>query len=132
MNTPSNNHTTEPRDVASSSSNSTGINLPPRNSSSNSTRINLPPRKPDSKFQRVLHPPLMTEPPGTLINQVGNKFYEAFQQKHGSYADLPAAKITELMKSSSLDNAPTQSLLSVVNGILEESVERRNGEIPLV
>jgi hypothetical protein len=44
-----------------------------------------------------------TEPPGTSINQVGNKFYEAFQQKHGSYADLPAAKITELMKSSSLD-----------------------------
>ncbi|XP_045790421.1 kinesin-like protein KIN-14P isoform X4 [Trifolium pratense] len=131
MNTPSNNHTTEPRDVASSSSNSTGINLPPRNSSSNSTRINLPPRKPDSKFQRVSHTPLMTEPPGTLTNQVGNKFYEAFQQKHGSYADLPAAKITELMKSSSLDNAPTQSLLSVVNGILEESVERRSGEIPL-
>ncbi|KAK2397576.1 P-loop containing nucleoside triphosphate hydrolase superfamily protein [Trifolium repens] len=118
-NTPSNNHTTEPRDVASSSSNSTGINLPPRKV------------LPDSKFQRVLHTPLMTEPPGTSINQVGNKFYEAFQQKHGSYADLPAAKITELMKSSSLDNAPTQSLLSVVNGILEESVERRNGEIPL-
>ncbi|WJX25753.1 hypothetical protein P8452_14763 [Trifolium repens] len=118
-NTPFNNHTTEPRDVASSSSNSTGINLPPRKV------------LPDSKFQRVLHTPLMTEPPGTSINQVGNKFYEAFQQKHGSYADLPAAKITELMKSSSLDNAPTQSLLSVVNGILEESVERRNGEIPL-
>ncbi|WJX29924.1 hypothetical protein P8452_18517 [Trifolium repens] len=118
-NTPSNNHTTEPRDVASSSSNSTGINLPPRKV------------LPDSKFQRVLHTPLMTEPPGTSINQVGNKFYEVFQQKHGSYADLPAAKITELMKSSSLDNAPTQSLLSVVNGILEESVERRNGEIPL-
>jgi kinesin family protein C2/C3 len=31
-----------------------------------------------------------------------------------------------------LQNAPTQSLLSVVNGILEESVERRNGEIPHV
>ena len=31
-----------------------------------------------------------------------------------------------------LQNAPTQSLLSVVNGILEESVERRNGEIPYV
>ncbi|KAG4391692.1 hypothetical protein GLYMA_05G233900v4 [Glycine max] len=35
-----------------------------------------------------------------------------------------------MMKSNSIDNAPTQSLLSVVNGILEESVERRNGEIP--
>jgi kinesin family protein C2/C3 len=34
------------------------------------------------------------------------------------------------MKSSSLDNAPTQSLLSVLNGILDESIERKNGEIP--
>nr|KYP61580.1 Kinesin-4 [Cajanus cajan] len=35
-----------------------------------------------------------------------------------------------MMTSDSLDTAPTQSLLTVVNGILEESVERRNGEIP--
>ncbi|KAJ1405704.1 Spindle pole body-associated protein Vik1/Cik1, microtubule binding domain [Sesbania bispinosa] len=73
----------------------------------------------------------MAEPSGALINQVGhNKLHEVFQLKHGGYADLPAARISELMKSTSLDNAPTQSLLSVVNGILEESVERRNGEIP--
>lgn len=31
-----------------------------------------------------------------------------------------------------LQNAPTQSLLTVVYGILEESVEKRNGEIPHV
>lgn len=31
-----------------------------------------------------------------------------------------------------LQNAPTQSLLSVVNGILDESIERKNGEIPHV
>lgn len=31
-----------------------------------------------------------------------------------------------------LQNAPTQSLLSVVNGILDESVERKNSEIPHV
>lgn len=31
-----------------------------------------------------------------------------------------------------LQNAPTQSLLSVVNGILDESVDRKNGEIPHV
>ncbi|KAG4172595.1 hypothetical protein ERO13_A11G005600v2 [Gossypium hirsutum] len=35
-----------------------------------------------------------------------------------------------MMKSNSLDNAPTQSLLSVVNGILDESLDRKNGEIP--
>ena len=33
---------------------------------------------------------------------------------------------------SCMQNAPTQSLLSVVNGILGESVERKNGEIPHV
>ncbi|XP_042404762.1 kinesin-like protein KIN-14C [Zingiber officinale] len=60
----------------------------------------------------------------------GHKFHEVFQLRPGNYYDLPAAKITEMMKSNSLDNAPTQSLLSVVNGILDESIERRNGEIP--
>ncbi|KAE9597562.1 putative minus-end-directed kinesin ATPase [Lupinus albus] len=64
------------------------------------------------------------------MHHVGHKFHEVFQLKPGSYTDLPAAKISEMMKSVSLDNAPTQSLLSVVNGILEESVERRNGELP--
>ncbi|KAK7320028.1 hypothetical protein RJT34_04757 [Clitoria ternatea] len=57
-------------------------------------------------------------------------FHEVFQLKPASYADLPASKISEMLKSNSLDNAPTQSLLSVVDGILEESVARRNGEIP--
>lgn len=40
--------------------------------------------------------------------------------------------MTDMFQSLILQNAPTQSLLSVVNGILEESVERRNGEIPHV
>uniref|UniRef100_A0A0D9WIT2 Kinesin motor domain-containing protein n=1 Tax=Leersia perrieri TaxID=77586 RepID=A0A0D9WIT2_9ORYZ len=60
----------------------------------------------------------------------GQKLREIFQLKRGSYADLPAAKISEMMHSNSLDNAPTQSLLSVVNGILDESIERKKGEIP--
>ncbi|KAK1699239.1 hypothetical protein QYE76_015936 [Lolium multiflorum] len=60
----------------------------------------------------------------------GQKLREIFQLKHGSYANLPAAKISEMMHSNSLDNAPTQSLLTVVNGILDESIERRKGEIP--
>jgi len=97
----------------------------------------------------------------------GHKFPEVFQLQQGRYSDLPAAKISEMMKSNSLDvsylfcllgkkypndmcdfkdyliflkhthflfvqNAPTQSLLSVVNGILDESIERKNGEIPHV
>ncbi|KAL2321198.1 hypothetical protein Fmac_030167 [Flemingia macrophylla] len=99
--------------------------------SGNVSGVNSPQRKvlsSESKFQRVLHTPLLMADP--LISQVGHKFPEVFPLKQGSYADLPSAKISEMMKSTSLDNAPTQSLLSVVNGILEESVERRNGEIP--
>nr|QWT43340.1 kinesin-like protein KIN14K [Citrullus lanatus] len=85
----------------------------------------------ESKFLRTLSSPIMSaEPLGGSNHQVGHKFHEVFQLKQGRYADLPAAKISEMMKSNSLDNAPTQSLLSVVNGILDESVERKNGEIP--
>ncbi|XP_057954477.1 kinesin-like protein KIN-14C isoform X2 [Malania oleifera] len=84
----------------------------------------------DSKFQRALRSPVMSEPSAALIHHVGHKFHEVFQLKQGRYADIPAAKISEMMKSNSLDNAPTQSLLSVINGILDESVERKNGEIP--
>uniref|UniRef100_F6GTL1 Kinesin-like protein n=1 Tax=Vitis vinifera TaxID=29760 RepID=F6GTL1_VITVI len=84
----------------------------------------------ESKFQRALRSPVKSEPSAALIYHVGHKFHEVFQLKQGRYADIPAAKLTEMMKSNSLDNAPTQSLLSVVNGILDESVERKNEEIP--
>ncbi|KAM6568030.1 hypothetical protein CsatB_016015 [Cannabis sativa] len=105
------------------------------------------------------------EDPSTTLTHVGNyKFHEVFQLKQGRYMDLPPSKISEMMKSNSLDvgllicdvlnyheclfhqlffdsslmhfqylllqNAPTQSLLSVVNSILDESVERNNSEIP--
>jgi hypothetical protein len=33
----------------------------------------------------------------------GHKVHDAFQIKRGSYTDLPAAKISEMMHSSSLD-----------------------------
>ncbi|KAF0906815.1 hypothetical protein E2562_013215 [Oryza meyeriana var. granulata] len=60
----------------------------------------------------------------------GQKVNEVVQFKHGSYTDLPTAKISEMLHSNSLDNAPTQSLLRVANGILDESIERKRGEIP--
>ncbi|XP_060670239.1 kinesin-like protein KIN-14P [Ziziphus jujuba] len=84
----------------------------------------------ESKFQRPLRSPIMSEPSAAAMHHVGHKFHEVFQLRQGRYADLPAAKLSEMMKSNSLDNAPTQSLLSVVNGILDESVDRNNGEIP--
>ncbi|XP_057770575.1 kinesin-like protein KIN-14K [Salvia miltiorrhiza] len=83
---------------------------------------------PDSKSPHGLRSsPKMT---AGVMSHAGHKFHEVFQLKQGSYTDLPAAKISEMMKSNSLDNAPTQSLLSVVNGILDESVEMKSGAIP--
>ncbi|KAL6545475.1 hypothetical protein OROGR_009349 [Orobanche gracilis] len=79
----------------------------------------------DSKSQRALRSPLMTDPSATRTTHAGHKFHEDFQLKEGSYTDLPAAKISEMMKSNSLG-----SLLSVVNGILDECIELKNGEIP--
>ncbi|KAK6921172.1 Calponin homology domain, partial [Dillenia turbinata] len=80
--------------------------------------------------QRTFRNSTMLEPTAAILHHTGHKFHEVFQLKQGRYADLPAAKISEMMKSNSLDNAPTQSLLSVVNGILDESIERKNDEIP--
>ncbi|XP_041996931.1 kinesin-like protein KIN-14K [Salvia splendens] len=83
---------------------------------------------PDTKsLHGMRNSPKMT---ASVISHSGHKFHEVFQLKQGSYADLPAAKISEMMKSNSLDNAPTQSLLSVVNGILDESMEMKSGAIP--
>ncbi|KAJ6676960.1 KINESIN-LIKE PROTEIN KLP-3 [Salix viminalis] len=72
----------------------------------------------------------MQEPSAASMHHVVHKFHEVFQLKQGRYSDLSAANISEMMKSNSLDNAPTQSLLSVVNGILDESIERKNDKIP--
>ncbi|CAE5957845.1 unnamed protein product [Arabidopsis arenosa] len=85
---------------------------------------------PDSRFQRPLPNSSAPDPssPGSMLHG-GHKSHEAFQMKQGRF-DLQAAKISELMKSNNLDNAPTQSLLSIVNGILDETIERKNGEIP--
>ncbi|XP_061953051.1 kinesin-like protein KIN-14K [Populus nigra] len=85
---------------------------------------------PESKIQQALRGPVMTEPSAASMPHVVHKFHEMFQLKQGCYSDLSAAKISEMMRSNSLDNAPTQSLLSVVNGILDESIERKSDEIP--
>uniref|UniRef100_A0A6N2KAR2 Kinesin motor domain-containing protein n=1 Tax=Salix viminalis TaxID=40686 RepID=A0A6N2KAR2_SALVM len=79
---------------------------------------------PESKSQQALEPSVAS------MHHVGHKFHEVFQLKQGRFSDLSAAKISEMMKSNSLDNAPTQSLLCVVNGILDESIERKSYEMP--
>ncbi|XVF13121.1 hypothetical protein REPUB_Repub08aG0180900 [Reevesia pubescens] len=56
--------------------------------------------------------------------------FESIQLKQGCFADLSDATILELMKSSSLDNASTQSLFRILYGIMDESIERKKGDVP--
>ncbi|KAK9008693.1 hypothetical protein V6N11_075578 [Hibiscus sabdariffa] len=81
-------------------------------------------------FQCAVHSPVVSEPPDTELPHVGHKFHEAFQLKQVCDVELPVTKIPETMESNNLENGPTQSLLSVVCGILDESFETKNGEIP--
>ncbi|KAL3818053.1 hypothetical protein ACJIZ3_003958 [Penstemon smallii] len=52
------------------------------------------------------------------------------QSKHGHSRSLSASKISELMKLGNLESASTQSLFSVVKKILDESIEKKNEDIP--
>ncbi|GER33073.1 P-loop nucleoside triphosphate hydrolasessuperfamily protein with CH (Calponin Homology) domain [Striga asiatica] len=60
----------------------------------------------------------------------GNNNSDVLQPKRGHCGDVPASKITELMKLGNLENASTHSLFGVVNKVLNESIER-NGDITL-
>uniref|UniRef100_M1AWA8 Kinesin heavy chain n=1 Tax=Solanum tuberosum TaxID=4113 RepID=M1AWA8_SOLTU len=62
-------------------------------------------------------------------NLAESKLFDGIQSKHG-LADIPAAKISELMKLNSLESASTHSLFGVVSNILDDSIERKNGDIP--
>ncbi|XP_057978301.1 kinesin-like protein KIN-14J [Malania oleifera] len=73
---------------------------------------------------------MVEEPSAALRHHFGHKFREVILAKQGCIADLPASKISELMKSNSLDAAPIHSLFSIVNKILDESIEKKNGDIP--
>ncbi|KAK4748648.1 hypothetical protein SAY87_015234 [Trapa incisa] len=62
------------------------------------------------------------------VPDTGNKFHDVFQLKHVS-ADHPGANIVEMVKSSGIDNASTHSLFGVVNRILDECMDGKNGDI---
>ncbi|OEL16173.1 Kinesin KP1 [Dichanthelium oligosanthes] len=74
---------------------------------------------------------LMSRPELSSISRhAGHNFHEVFHLRQGVYSEMPTSKILVMMKSTNLDNAPTQSLLSFVNGTLDEIIENKNGEIP--
>ncbi|PAN23741.1 hypothetical protein PAHAL_4G113400 [Panicum hallii] len=89
-------------------------------------------------LQKVSKSPAPSEPSSpmsrpelsSISRHAGHNFHEIFHLRHGVYSNMPTSKILEMMKSTNLDNAPTQSLLSFVNGILDEIIENKNGEIP--
>ncbi|KAG4192730.1 hypothetical protein ERO13_A07G172732v2 [Gossypium hirsutum] len=86
---------------------------------------------PGLKLQCAMHNQVISEPSPAVLKHVGHKFHEVFQLKQACYADLPMTKILEMMESNSLEvNAPTQALLNVVYGILDETAETMNGKIP--
>ncbi|XP_073131148.1 kinesin-like protein KIN-14J [Henckelia pumila] len=60
----------------------------------------------------------------------GNSFADDSQPKRGHSGEVPVSKISELMKLGSLESASTHSLFIVVNSILDESIERKNEDIP--
>ncbi|KAG0486422.1 hypothetical protein HPP92_008517 [Vanilla planifolia] len=82
------------------------------------------------RFQRTSRSLVYPDSTSATSCHSGHKFHEFFHLKPGQYCELPASKISEMIKSDSLNNAPTQLLLRVANGILDEIIERKNEELP--
>ncbi|KAK9045292.1 hypothetical protein V6N11_059179 [Hibiscus sabdariffa] len=87
---------------------------------------------PGLKYQCAMHNPLnepSAEPSAAVPQHVGHKFHDVLQLKKVCYVELPVANILEMLESSNLDNAPTQSLLNVLYGILDQSVKTKDDEM---
>lgn len=86
----------------------------------------------DSKLESALHnfvPPEISN--GLMMHNFGQKINDELQRKQGCNADRPALEVSEseLMKFDSSDVAPSHSLFNIVNKILDESIERKNGDV---
>lgn len=78
----------------------------------------------DSKLQTASRNTAMSD-----VHDVGTKFNEVFHSKKGSYPDASAAQISDLIKWNSLDKAPMQFLFSMVDKVLDESFEKKSGDV---
>ncbi|KAJ9173615.1 hypothetical protein P3X46_016732 [Hevea brasiliensis] len=76
-----------------------------------------------------VHRSVISEPFPTLPHDAGHKFSEELPLKQGFYADLSDSDILDLMKSNGLDDASTRTLFSLMNRILDDSIERKNGHV---
>ncbi|AQK82591.1 P-loop nucleoside triphosphate hydrolase superfamily protein with CH (Calponin Homology) domain [Zea mays] len=94
--------------------------------------------KGEGSIPKVSRSPATSEPSSpismpelsSISRHTRHNFHEVFHLRQGIYSDMPISKVLEIMKSTNLDNAPTQSLLSFVNAILDRIIENENGEIP--
>ncbi|KAK1353367.1 Kinesin-like protein KIN-14J [Heracleum sosnowskyi] len=69
---------------------------------------------------------------GPLTNTLntGNKSRDLSKLMDGYFADASATEISDFLKLNSIENASTRSLFSVAKKILDENIERKNGDIP--
>ncbi|KAH9719564.1 kinesin-like protein KIN-14J [Citrus sinensis] len=85
----------------------------------------------DRKFQHSLHSTATSEE-SALMHHLAHTFHDVLHLKEGGYTDVSDVKILEFVNSSCMDNASTKSLFNIVNRILDECVERKNGDAPHV
>lgn len=64
------------------------------------------------------------------LDHLGFKSNELLKLKQGLRVDISDAKLNELLTSNNLDSVSTQFLFDIVNRILSDIFERKNGDIP--
>ncbi|XP_024031809.1 kinesin-like protein KIN-14J [Morus notabilis] len=73
--------------------------------------------------------PVLLEPSPAFVQVIGQKVHEVLSRQ-GYHADFSDDKILEFINSHSLDNTSTQSFFNLVNQILEDSIQTKNGDLP--
>ncbi|WJX53950.1 hypothetical protein P8452_39889 [Trifolium repens] len=82
-----------------------------------------------SNFQHAVDGSVVSDGIASIDN-IGFKSNELLQLKQGLHMDLSDAKLNELLKSNNLDSVSTRFLFNIVNRILSDIFERKNGDIP--
>lgn len=71
-----------------------------------------------------------SEASAALSYNGGQILDEMARAKQENNSDVFTVKILEMLKSNSLNNVSIQSLTIIMNATLDESIERKNGEVP--
>ncbi|CAK8579200.1 unnamed protein product [Lathyrus sativus] len=82
-----------------------------------------------SNFQHVVDGSVVSDGIAST-DHIGFKSNELLQLKQALHVDLSDAKLNALLKSNNLDSISTRFLFSILNRILSDIFERKNGDIP--